>query len=237
MLTWLLRRLLVLAIILAVPIVGGELLARKLVGDAVRSAVRARIGVSPKVDFGSTPLLLDVVHGRVGRLQLSAKGARMGGLPPLALSASLDDVHLTSLTSLSGAIGSLTLSARLPPTGVAALLATRRCAGTFPADVRAALTPRPRVYVFPGRIDLLPPSGRAVEVRLAPRASGGRLVFAVDGLERAGVAAPVTTLAQVSCVRALPDLPFDARLTSASAQTGVLDLAFAGTNASFSALG
>jgi hypothetical protein len=237
MLTWLLRRLLVLAIILAVPIVGGELLARKLVGDAVRSAVRSRIGVSPKVDFGSTPLLLDVVHGRVRRLELSAKGARIGGLPPLALIASLDNVHLTSLTGLSGAIGSLTLAAGLPPTGIASLLATRQCAGTFPLDVRAALTTRPRVYVFPGRVDLLPPSGRAVEVRLVPRAIGGRLVFAVDGLDRAGVAEPVTTLAQVSCVRSLPDLPFGVRLTSASAQAGVLDLAFAGTNASFSALG
>jgi hypothetical protein len=237
MLTWLLRRLLMLALILAVPIVGGELLARKLVGDAVRSAVRARIGASAKVDFGSTPLLLDVVHGRVGRVELSAKGARIGGLPPLGLSASLDDVHLTSLTSLSGAIGSLTLSARLPPRGVARLLATPACAGTVPADVRAALTTRPRVYLFPGRVDLLPPQGRAVEVRLRPQAIGGRLVFALDGLERVGVTEPVTTLAQVSCARSLPHLPFGVRLTSASAQTGMLDLAFAGTNASFSALG
>ncbi|MGH2851523.1 MAG: LmeA family phospholipid-binding protein [Solirubrobacteraceae bacterium] len=237
MLTWLLRRLIVLAIILAVPIVGCELLARKLVGDAVRSAVRAGIGTSAKVDFGSTPLLLDVVHGRVSRLRLSAEGARIGGLPPLALSASLDDVHLTSLISLSGAIGSLTLSARLPPTGVARLLATPACAGTLPADVRAALTTSPRVYLFPGRVDLLPPRGRAVEARLRPQASGGRLVFALDGLDRAGVAEPVTTLAQVSCARSLPNLPFDMRLTSASAQTGVLDLGFAGTNASFSALG
>jgi hypothetical protein len=237
MLTWLLRRLLVLAIILAVPIVGGELLARKLVGDAVRSAVRARIGVSPRVEFGSTPLLLDVVHGRVARLQLSAKGARIGGLGPLALSASLENVHLTSLTGLSGAIGSLRLSAQLPPDGVAPLLAARACAGALPADVRAALTSRPRVYLFPGRVDLLPPQGRAVEVRLRPLASGGRLVFVVDGLERAGLSEPVTTLAAVSCVRALSGLPFDVRLTSASAGTGVLDLAFAGANASFSALG
>jgi hypothetical protein len=237
MLTWLLRRLIVLAIILAVPIVGCELLARKLVGDAVRSAVRARIGVSPSIDFGSTPLLLDVVHGRVGRVELSAKRARIGGLPPLTLHGSLDNVHLTSVTSLSGAIGSLTLSAGLPPVGVGDLLAASSCTGALPADVRAALTTRPRVYLFSGRVDLLPPTGRAVEVRLAPQVSGGRLVFAVEGFERAGQVEPITTLAGVSCTRSLPDLPFDAHLRSASAQTGVLDLAFTGANASFSALG
>lgn len=235
------RRVVVLAAVLAVPAVGGELASRALVADAVKSAVQARIGVAPKVEFGSTPVLVQLVRGRLDTVDVSARGAQLGGLPPVALSATLRDVHLTHVARLAGAIGSLTVDARLGPAGVLELLATPSCVGALPADVRSALTAAPRVYLFPGRVDLLPPAGRSVEVRLAPAAAGGGVAFVLSGLDRGSAAASPAALAlaraRTRCTRVLPSLPFGVRLLSATALTGGLDLTFAGQNASFSAIG
>lgn len=239
--TPILRRILVLALVLAVPVVGGELVARKLIGAAVSSAVRARIGVAPSVSLGSGPILLQLVHGRIDDATLTASGARIGGLPPVRLTATLRDLHLTRLTSLQGAIGSLSLQVRLGPTAVRDLIATAACAGSLPADVRDALTPDPRVLIESGRVELLPPAGRAVEVRLSPAAAGDQLVFELAGLERAGAPAAPAALAaaqaQLRCARPLTRLPFGVALVWARAQAGSLELAFAGNDAEFSALG
>ena len=108
----------------------------------------------------------------------------------------------------------------------------------LPADLRSALTATPRVLLFPGRIDLLPPSGRRTEVRLRPLARPGGLAFAVIGIERAGVSAPVNTAsAPLLCVRTLGSLPFGASVASVAASTGMLDVRLRATGASFSALG
>jgi hypothetical protein len=241
LLTRLLRRILVLALVLAVPLVAGEFVARKLIGDAVTSAVRARLGVAPNVSLGSDPVLLQLLHGRIDDATLTASDARIGGLPPVGLTATLRDLHLTGLTSLQGAIGSLSVQARLGPAAVRDLIATAACAGSLPANVRAALTPDPRVRLAHGRVELLPRAGRAVEVRLSPAAAGDRVVFSLVGLERGG--APAATAALLSaqgplrCGRSLTSLPFGVGLVSARVQDGALRLAFDGTNAEFSALG
>ncbi len=236
-----LRRLLMLAAFLAVPLIAGELVARKLIGDAVAHAVSARIGVQPKIGFGSTPLLVQIVRGRLSAVSVSASGARIDGLPPLTLSGTLRDVHLSSLTGLQGAIGSLNILASLRAAGVRELLATPSCVDALPAAERALLTRNPRVKVFPGRIDLLPPRGRGAEVRLAPYASGSSVEFAITAVEVDGAPVSAAELgaarAGTHCSRSLSDLPFGVSLVSAHAGTGVLDLAFSGTDASFSALG
>jgi hypothetical protein len=236
-----LRRLLMLAAFLAIPLVAGELVARKLIGDAVAHAVQAHIGVAPKVGFGSTPLLWQIVHGHLDSVSISAAGAHIDGLPPLALSATLRDVHLRSLTGLEGAIGSLSIEARLPPAGVRDLLATRACIDALPRSVLEGLTLDPRVDLLPGRIDLLPPHGRSFEVRLRPQASGSALRFEIIALVEAGVNASSAQLAAVrdatTCSRTLGALPFGVTLGSASVGSGDLELAFAGSDASFSALG
>jgi hypothetical protein len=241
LLTPILRRLLVMLVVLAIPVVIVELVARKLIGDAVASAVRSRIGVAPKIGFGSTPLLLQLVGGKLGTVTVAAKGARIDGLPPLSLSATLRDVHMTHLTSLEGAIGSLSVVATLSPAGVADLLATPSCVASLPPSGLVALTRRPRVDLFAGRVDLLPPHGRAVELRFRPVAAGNSIVFALSGFERAGAPVPTAELAsagtQAHCSRALANLPFGIGLDSATARSGALDLGFHGTNASFSALG
>src|SRR5471032_877992 len=108
-----LRRLLYIAIFVAILAVGAELLARKLIGADVSHAVAARIGVSPKVGFGSTPLVEQIARGSLDDVSVSAAGARIDGLGPLSLSGTLRDVHLRSLTSLQGAIGSLEIHAGL----------------------------------------------------------------------------------------------------------------------------
>jgi len=237
---WLPRRLLVLAILLAIPAVAVELLARKLVGDAVASAVQTRIGVSPHIDFGSTPLLVQLAGGKLNDVSVHASGARIGGLPPVGLAATLRDVHMTHITSLEGAIGSLSVQASLGPAAVRDLLATAGCVRSLPVDLATALTAHPRVDVFPGRIDLLPPSGRAVEVRMRPAAAPTEVSFTVIGLSRGG--APVASAAIAPapgsrCARSLPNLPFGVSLRSATAASGALELSFVGSNASFSALG
>jgi hypothetical protein len=203
--------------------------------------VAARIGVSPKIGFGSTPLLLQLAHGSLNAVSVSASGARIDGLPPVELTGTLRDVHLRSVTSLEGAIGSLSVDVRLPASGVRDLLATAACVGSLPAPVLAALTRTPRVALFPGRVDLLPPRGRATEVRLRPLAAGTSVRFAVIGLELAGAPSSAAQLAavraQTRCSRTLTDLPFGISLVSARAGLGTLELAFAGTGASFSAVG
>jgi len=235
------RRLLVLAIVLAVPLVGGELIVRKLIGDAVTSAVRARIGAPVSVGLGSSPVLLQLVHGRIDTVTVRASGASIGGLPPVALSATLHDVHLANVTSLQGAIGSLSVDARLGPAAVRDLLATPACIDSLPSPLRAALTASPRVLVLPGRVDVLPPAGRSVELQLHPQARGNAVVFRPSGLELGGAPAPPATLAQVraqtNCARSLRQLPFAISLVSARADSGAVALAFAGTNATFSPLG
>jgi hypothetical protein len=234
-----LRRLLYLAIVLAALAIGGELLARKLIGDAVTHAVEARIGVAPKIGFGSTPLLVQIAHGKLDEVSVSAQGARIDGLGPLALTGTLHDVHLSSLTSLEGAIGSLSVQARLPPAGLRGLLATRACVDSLPASVLEGLSGAPRIVVLPGRVDLLPPVGRAVELRLDPYAAGSTVRFALSALELDGAPAPQAELEQVrasiDCSRTLSDLPFGVALVSAKATDGALALAFSGTGASFSA--
>lgn len=241
LLTAILRRLLVLLVVLAIPVVIVELVARKLIGDAVASAVRARIGVAPKIGFGSTPLLLQLVGGKLDTVTASAKGARIDDLPPLALSATLRDVHLTHLTSLEGAIGSLRVVATLSAAGVADLLATPSCVESLPPSALVALRGRPRVDLFPGRVDLLPAHGRAVELRFRPAVAGNSIEFALSGYERAGAPVPATELASAQtrarCSRALANLPFGISLDSATARSGGLDLGFHGANASFSAIG
>jgi hypothetical protein len=203
--------------------------------------VAARIGVSPKIGFGSTPLLLQLAHGSLNAVSVSASGARIDGLPPVELTGTLRDVHLRSVTSLEGAIGSLSVDVRLPASGVRDLLATAACVGSLPANVLAALTRTPRVALFPGRVDLLPPGGRATEVRLRPLAAGTSVRFVVIGLELAGAPSSAAQLAavraQTRCSRTLTDLPFGISLVSARAGLGTLELAFAGTGASFSAVG
>jgi hypothetical protein len=225
----------------AIPLVAGELVARKLIGDAVAHAIEARIGGSAKIGFGSSPLLVQIAHGRLDDVSVSAGRAQIGGLPPVALSATLRDVHLRSLTGLEGAIGSLAVQAKLGPGGVRDLLATAACIDSLPRSVLAELTRSPRVDLFPGRIDLLPPHGRAAEVRLRPYTSGASVDFTLIGLEQRGIPVPAATLAAARqttrCSRALGGLPFGVALVSASAGAGTLQLAFAGRDASFSALG
>jgi len=236
-----LRRLLHLAIFVAILAVGAELLARKLIGDAVTHAVATRIGVSPKIGFGSTPLVVQIARGSLGDVTLSAQGARIDGLGPLSLSGTMRDVHLRSLTGLQGAIGSLEVDAGLPPPVVLGILASAPCAQSLPAVVRSGLTSRPRVAIFPGRVDLLPPSGRAAEVRLRPYAAGSTLRFAITGVDMHGAPAAAGEVrgaqARASCSRVLANLPFGIALISASARSGVLELSFSGRGASFSALG
>jgi hypothetical protein len=236
-----LRRLLYLAIFVALLAVAGEFLARKLIGDAVSHAVAARIGVSPKVGFGSTPLVVQIARGSLGDVSLSAKSAHLDGLGPLRLSGTLHDVHLRSLTSLQGAIGSLEVHAAAGPTVVLGMLATAPCTRSLPAAVRAGLTDSPRAAIFPGRVDLLPPQGRAAEVQLRPYASGHSVRFTISAIELAGVPASATALraarAGASCSRPLSNLPFGVELVSARALSGTLALSFTGRGASFSAIG
>jgi hypothetical protein len=187
------------------------------------------------------PLVVQIARGSLGDVTLSAQGARIDGLGPLSLSGTMRDVHLRSLTGLQGAIGSLEVAAGLSPTVVLGILATAACAESLPAAVRSGLTSRPRVAIFPGRVDLLPPRGRAAEVRLRPYVAGSTLRFAIAGVDMHGAPAPAADVrgaqTRASCSRELSNLPFGIALISARATSGALELDFSGRGASFSALG
>ena len=227
------RRLVTLLAVLAIPVVAAELLARHFIGDAVSSAVASRIGTHAHVSFGSTPILVQIARGRLDDVSVSAAGATIGGLGPLRLDASLRDVHFANLTGLQGAIGSLSVAADAPPTVVRGMLASPSCLEGMTPTMRARLTGDPRVLVLPGRIDLLPPRGRGAEVRFVPIPAGSALRFEVSAAQVGGV--PVAR--PPSCERRLDGLPFGVTLRSAQARTGVLVLGFTGHGASFSALG
>jgi len=234
----LVRRLVVLAAILAIPVVAGEFVVRKLVGDAVATAVSSRIGATAHVSLGSGPVLLELAKGRLNGVTVSASRARIAGLPPVALTATLNDVHLSHLTSLQGAIGSLQVDARMGSAGVRELLASPSCTDALPADLRSALTATPRVLLFPGRIDLLPPAGRRAEIRLRPLARRSGIAFTVIAIERGGVPSAVSAVsASVLCVRTLERLPFGATVASVATTAGALDVTLRATGASFVALG
>jgi hypothetical protein len=232
------RRLAVLAIILAIPLVAGEFVARKLLGDAVRSALIARIGGSPQVSFGSTPVLWQLVHGHLN-VTVTAPHIYLRGLPPVSLSGQFDDIHLTSVTSLEGAIGTVAVRARLGPDGTRDLLSTPSCVDSLPPSLLAGLTTRPRVLIFPGHVSLLGPRGTVTELRLHPHARAGAVDFAVIGarIDDAPVASATLAAmaAQTDCTRQLNDLPFGLRLDRAGSVTGAVTLAFVASGASFSA--
>jgi hypothetical protein len=232
---WIARRLLPLAIVLAVVLGAGEYLARQLVGDAVKSAIRDRIGGSPHVGFGSTPLLLELLRGHLDGVSVSEAHAQLGDLPPVAFDATLDNVHLSSLTRLSGDIGQITLRARLGPRAVLELFATPACVESLAPALHADLTPASRVILAGDRIALLPPHGRAFELRLFPVALGGVLSFhpTALALDRAPVSAAALA-AHVDCLRTITGLPYGLRLTQAAVLPGALDLVFASTDARFS---
>jgi hypothetical protein len=227
------RRLLILFAVLAVPVVAAEILARHFIGAAVSSAVASRIGTHAHVSFGSTPILVQIAHGRLDDVSVSAANATIGGLGPLRLDASLRDVHLANVTALQGAIGSLRVVADAPPRVVGAMLAAPSCLLAITPTLRARLTRDPRIVVLPGRIDLLPPQGRGAEVRFVPSAAASAVRFRVSAAQVGGV--PVAR--PRSCERRLAGLPFGVALRSAQAREGVLVLGFRGHGASFSALG
>jgi hypothetical protein len=237
LIAWLARRLLVVVVILALPLVIGELLARKLIGDAVASTLAARFGGSPRVGFGSKPLLLELLDGHLDELTVSDARAHLGGLPPVALSASFRDVHVTSLTALRGATGPVTVRASLDATVVRDLLAVAGCTRSLPADVSEALGADPRILLLAGHVSLLPVDGDAAELRLVPVLFHDAVAFRVIGVLLAGAAVPVATLRSVAagtdCVRPLGSLPFNLRLDGVTAAPGAVQLDLRAAGASF----
>lgn len=223
------RRLVILAVVLAIPAVALELVARKVVGDAVASQVKTAFGGAPAVDFGSTPLLEQIAEGHLN-VTITDAHAAVAGLPPVALSASFDDVHMTSLLGLHGRIGSVTATAGLGPHRVRALLSSSGCIAALPANELAALTNRPRVRIGIGHITLLPPHGRAVVVRIVPVESQDKLAFNVASVTAAGQALAGV---RAGCAVGVGALPFGLTFTGASATKGLLELAFSGHGASF----
>jgi hypothetical protein len=237
----LVRRLVSLAIFLAIVAGIGEFVARKLIGDAVKSAVSSRIGGTASVGFGSTPLLLQLAHGRLDDVTVSAADARFGSLPPVSVQASLRDVHMTSVTSLQGAIGEVIVHAHIGPVGVRDLLATQSCVDSLPGLVLGGLSAHPRVVLTPGQVELLPPRGRAVEVRFVPRAVSDAVYFALDGLAVDGREASGAELAaagsRTACVRGVSALPFGLHLVHAAAEQGNVELELIAHDSSFAAIG
>jgi len=225
---WLARRLVLLVLLLAIPAVAGELIARKLVSDTVGGKVTAQFGGKPSVDFGSTPLLLQLLRGRVN-LSVSEPDASVAGLPPVALHADFENIRVTSLLGLHGVIGTVTAHATLGPKGVGRLLLQSGCAGALPVGMRSALSAGSRIVIGAGHMTVLARRG-AQRARIVPTAIGGRVAFNVVGAS-AGSAPPA---GGSGCVATLGGLPFNLSLASAIADGGVLDLAFTGRGARFS---
>jgi hypothetical protein len=175
---------------------------------------------------------MQLVEGHLN-LTVSEPDASISGLPPVALKASFDDVHLTSLLGLHGAIGKVTAQASLGPVRVRDLLATSGCIAALPPSLAAVLTDHPRIRISSSDISLRPPRGRAVVLRVVPTAVGNKLDFAVLSLPAGGSA--TTIGAPVACVASVGTLPFKLSLVSATTTHGSLDLEFQGHGARFAA--
>ena len=121
------------------------------------------------------------------------------------------------------------------------LLATPACIESMPSGRAGRAHRDPACPLFPGRVDLLPPSRARGRGAPAPQAAGDAVVFRLSGLERVGAPASSATLARAqartSCSRSLPGLPFGISLPLRDRPHRRARLAFAGTNATFSALG
>ncbi len=239
LLVFIARRLVFVAIALAIPLVAGEFLARTLVSAAVKNAIVARIGGgTAQIGFGSTPVLLQLVHGNLNDVSVSEKHAHLGDLPSLSFNAKLTDVHLASVTHLEGAIGEITAQAHLDSHSVRDLLATPACVNSLAPYLLTVLSERPRVTISTGHITLLPPHGDAVALRLFPAAVGNTLYFHVTRLVVNGTRAATATLdsvaARVNCTRTLTNLPFGLVLQGVSAKPDTLELDLGASNASFS---
>lgn len=237
LIVWVVRRLVVIAVLLVIVLVVGDLVAGKLVGSAVRSAIAARFGGSPQVSFGSTPLLWQLVHGDLDHVTVREGDASIAGLPPTSLVANFDDVRVTSLIGLHGVVGSVALEAILGPAAVRDLLATSACVGGLPDGVGAALTSDPRIVIPGGHVSLFPPHGRAVELRLAPVVGDRALAFRLIGFAQDGQSASSATVdalaAQADCSRSLAGLPYNLALATASAVPGDVELSFRGRGGQF----
>jgi len=228
------RRLLVILAIAAIPLVAGELIARKLVGDAVKSAVAARFGGQPAVSFGSTPLLWQLVNGRLDDVTVTEAGADVGGLPPVSVTANFENVTVQKLIGLHGLVAAVAVTASLDRNGVRELLRASPCAGELPDGIGAALTAGPRVRLHAGAITLLPPRGRAVLVRLVPSAVDGELDLRLVRVVAHGASVAPGSLGPAGgCLVPLHDLPFRLTLASAGAMPGALRLELRGSRAEF----
>jgi hypothetical protein len=229
LLVMLLRRLVILAIVLAIPVVAGEFVARALVGAAVKSQVTAAFGGSPSVSFGSTPLLLQLVEGHV-TVDVTEPRATIPGLPPVALTADFNDIHLTNLIGLHGVIGGVQATARLGRDGTRDILAASGCVSSLPANIVGALGDRPRVRFHGGHVTLLPQHGHAVTVHVVPTAAAGKVDFSAVSIDGDSATA---ARSNSGCVSGVGGLPFGLSLTSASVAHSSLELAFSGQGARF----
>jgi hypothetical protein len=236
---WVRRTLIMLVVLLAVPLIAGELIARKLVGDAVGSAISSQFGGSPHVSFGSTPLLWQIVGGRLDDVSVSEPEANIVGLPPARLHANFDDVELSSLIGLHGVIGTVAAQANLDPQAVRDLLESDGCVRSLPPSVIAALSRDPRVVIVAGHIAVLPRRGRGAELRFVPSTLGSTIALHLTGVLERGVPVSSSELdvlaSQADCLRNVSGLPFALTLVSARAVPGDLELSFAGRRATFSA--
>jgi LmeA-like phospholipid-binding len=211
LLIWLVRRLALLALVLAIPLVIGELVARRLVGDAVASQLRSHFGGShASVGFGSTPLLLQLIDGHIDA-NASIARVQIAKLPPAALQVSFDDVRLSSLLGLRGVAGSVLAHVSLGPDAVGRLLWNGGCAGELPPQLAADLANSPRIAIGRGRVKI---HGDGAGLDVVPTRVGRTIDFT-------SVSAP-----RVACTISVGAAPYGLALAGTSASDGALVVTF-----------
>lgn len=98
--------LVVVAILLATVLVGGEAYARHQVSRCISSQFEKDMGSKIDVSFGPKPMLLTWIDGKVGQVKVDSADSKFGPAVGMVVHARFNDLEVTDSGRTGGTIGS-----------------------------------------------------------------------------------------------------------------------------------
>jgi hypothetical protein len=98
--------LVVVAILLATVLVGGEAYARHQVSQCISSQFEKDMGSKIDVSFGPKPMLITWIDGKVGQVKVNSADSKFGPAVGMVVHARFNDVEISDNGRTGGTIGS-----------------------------------------------------------------------------------------------------------------------------------